>query len=287
MDRSIGAGVGGAGGWQALAWAAEEAERSGARLVLLHICPPGSPLNPATGEPAPAQVELIDPPLARAYANTQTRLGGHRVALRILGGEPAARLVDVSCGVRLLVIGAGGGGRTVRRVLRHAHCPVVVVRSQTRPDHGAPLAGHVVVGVDGTPASQVAMEFGFGYAAEHHLPLGAVHVCEASQDDYFYDDVTLSTHFAVEPAALELLATETEPWARKYPSIPVRRAVLHGSVAQALLGAGAGARLLVVGDKRRGIVGRARTGDVPLTVATEALCPVAVIPLDQREGASL
>jgi hypothetical protein len=55
-------------------------------------------------------------------------------------------------------------------------------------------------------------------------------------------------------------------------------------VVDALLRAGAGARLLVVGDKRRGVVGRARTGDVPLTLATEAICPVAVVPIDQREG---
>jgi nucleotide-binding universal stress UspA family protein len=64
----------------------------------------------------------------------------------------------------------------------------------------------------------------------------------------------------------------------------VRRAVLPGPVADTLIHAGAGARLLVVGDKRRGVISRAHTGDVPLTVATEATCPVAVVPLDQREG---
>jgi len=38
MGGSITAGIGGAGGWQAMAWAAEEAECTGARLVLLHVC---------------------------------------------------------------------------------------------------------------------------------------------------------------------------------------------------------------------------------------------------------
>ena len=60
----------------------------------------------------------------------------------------------------------------------------------------------------------------------------------------------------------------------------------HG-VPDALIRAGTGARLLVVGDKRRGVIGRARTGDVPLTVAADAPCPVAVIPLHQREGEPL
>jgi len=286
MARPIAVGVGGAGGWQALAWAAEEADRTGVRLVLLHFCVPGSPLARRTGEPTPAEVELIDPPLARALANVRARLGGQRVALRVRAGDPAECLIEASAGAGLLVIGAGEGGRTMRRVLRHAHCPVVVVRPGAQ-GRGAPLAGHVVAGVDGSTAGHAALEFAFGYAGHHHLPLAAVHVSPATLDDYFYDDVTLSTHFAAEPAALELLATEVEPWTFKYPAVPIRRAVLCGSAADGLIRSGAGARLLVVGDKRRGVIGRARTGDVPLTVATDAPCPTAVVPLDQSEGAPL
>ncbi|HET6484439.1 MAG TPA: universal stress protein [Actinoplanes sp.] len=279
MGGSIAVGFGGVGGSEALAWATEQAERSGARLTIVHVCVPGSPLTGATH----ARLELLDPPLARVYAKAQTCLGGHRVALEIRSGDPAAELVHASAGAHLLVIGAGEGGRTVRRIIRHTHSPVVVVRPTRLPAH-APFAGHVVVGVDGSPAGRAAVEFAFAYAAEHQLPLAAAHASTAEQDDYFYDDVTLSTHFAVEPAALELLAAETEPWSLKYPDVPVRRAVLHGPVDEALIQAAAGARLVVVGDKRRGVIGRARTGDVPLTVATEAACPVAVVPEDHDEG---
>lgn len=277
MDRSVAAGFGGAGGSQALAWAAEEAELTGSRLVLLHVCIPGSPLDRTTGDPTPAEVELIDPPLARALTRTRARLGGGRRAiLKIRSGEPATRLVEATTGVRLLVIGAGEGGRTVRRVLRHAHCPVVVVRPGTAAGSGR-FAGHVVTGVDSSDAGHAAMEFAFAYAAEHRLPLAAVHVGRDGQDDYVTAD----------SSALELLADETEPWASKYPGVLVQRAVLYGSVPDALIRAGRGARLLVVGDKQRGVIGRARTGDVPLTVAAEAPCPVAVVPLDQREGEPL
>jgi len=280
--RTIGVGFGGVGGSQALSWAVEEAEHTGARLVLLHVCVPGSPLDRATGDPTPAEVELIDPPLARALARTRARIGGRRAALNIRGGDPTVRLVDASAGVRLLAIGSGDGGRTVRRVLRHAHCPVVVVRPDQARQAG-PLAGHVVAGVDGSTAGRNAMEFAFTHAAEHRLPLAAVHVSEQGRDDYFYDERAPSVHFGVEPAALKLLTAETEHWAMKYPAVPIRRAVLHGSVADALIRAGGGARLLVIGDKRRGVIGRVRTGDVPLTVAADAPCPVAVVPLDQRE----
>lgn len=54
-----------------------------------------------------------------------------------------------------------------------------------------------------------------------------------------------------------------------------------------LIGAGRKARLLVLGDKRRGVMGRLRTGDVPLTVALDASCPVALVPFDQTETAQL
>jgi len=286
MDRPVAAGVGGVGGWQALAWAVEEAEQTGAPLVLLHVCTPGSPLDRMTSEPTTAEVELADPALAHAVVNTRTRLGGQRVALHVRSGDPSIHLVDASAGADLLVIGAGSGGRTVRRVLRQAHCPVVVVRP-SRPGRGAPLAGHVVVGVDGSPAARRAMEFAFTHAAEHHFPLAAVHVSAENRDDYFYDETTLSTHFATEPRALELLADEVEPWALKYPVVAIRRAVLTGPVAEGLIRAGTGARLLVIGDKRRGVVSRARTGDIPRTVTAEAPCPVASVPLGQHEGEPL
>jgi nucleotide-binding universal stress UspA family protein len=253
MIRTVAAGVGGADGWQALAWAAEEVDRSRARLVIVHAGRPDSPLNRLAGEPTTALVELSDPPLARAVGAIRTRLGGQRVALKIRTGDPATALIDTSTGVDMVVVGAGTSGRTTRRVLRHAHCPVVVVRPVSHGGH-APFAGHVVVGVDGSAAGRAALEFAFTYADEHRLPLAAAHVSAHGDDDYFYDDTTMSMHFAVEPAALELLAAEVEPWSLKYPHVSIRRVVLCGAVIDRLVRAGAGAHLLVVGDKRRGVV---------------------------------
>jgi nucleotide-binding universal stress UspA family protein len=61
--------------------------------------------------------------------------------------------------------------------------------------------------------------------------------------------------------------------------------VVHDRVADGLVRAGLGAHLLVVGNRHRGAVSRARTGDVPWSVARTADCPVAVIPIDRLEGA--
>jgi nucleotide-binding universal stress UspA family protein len=266
MRHPITAGVGGAGGWRALTWATDLAAHTGERLILLHVCVPGSPLDGLVREPTPAELEIVEPALARAYATVGARLGRDRVVFKIRTGSPADRLADTSAGTRLLVIGDGEGGRTVRRVVRHAHCPVVVVRPPGRTS-ASPYAGHVVAGVDDSPASQAALEMAYAFAAEHHLPVTALHVSDRAPGD-----------------GAQLLADAMAPWARAYPSVPTRCSVLAGPVGEELVQAAGGARLLVVGDKRRGVIGRARTGDVPLTVATEAPCPVAVVPLAQRDA---
>ena len=266
MRAPIAAGVGGAGGWRALTWAADLAARTGEHLILLHVCVPGSPLDDLVGDPTPGELEVVEPALARAYATVGARLGDGRAVLKIRAGSPADRLAATSAGTRLLVIGDGAGGRTVRRVVRHAHCPVVVVRAPGRTPAGR-YAGHVVAGVDDSPASQAALEMAYAYAAGQRLPVAALHVSDRATGD-----------------AARLLAGALAPWTRLYPSVPTQCSVLAGPVGEELTRAAGGARLLVVGDKRRGVIGRARTGDLPLTVATEAPCPVAVVPLAQRDG---
>ncbi|GAA2607919.1 universal stress protein [Paractinoplanes durhamensis] len=264
MRHPIAAGVGGAGGWQALAWAAELAAHTGERLVLLQVCAPGSPLDRFAGDPAPAEVEVVEPALARAYATVGARLGRERTTLKICTGPPSDRLVDASEGVRLLVIGDGGGGRTIRQVVQRAHCPVVVVHPGNGTA-GSLYAGYVVAGVDASTASRGALEMAFGYAEQNHLPLAAIHVSERPPGD-----------------DAQLLTDAVRPWKRIHPGVRTRCSVITGSVDDALIRSAAGARLLVVGDKRRGAGDRARIGDVPLTLATAAPCPVAVVPLAQH-----
>ena len=98
MRQPIAAGVGGAGGWRALTWAADLAARTGEHLILLHVCVPGSPLDGLVGDPTPGELEVVEPALARAYATVGARLGGDRAVLKIRTGSPADRLADTSAG---------------------------------------------------------------------------------------------------------------------------------------------------------------------------------------------
>ncbi|GAB3528529.1 universal stress protein [Phytohabitans suffuscus] len=285
MRPTILVGLGGSGGWQALAWAMDEAGGSGANLVLLHVCPPDSPLAARTPSPSLAIVELFDPSLARAVGTARARLGGDRVRLRLLPGRPGPLLAAAAAGADLVVVGPparrhpGGYGSTAHHVLAHSPGPVVVVRP-IAAGRDAALLGHVVVGVDGRGDPDPALEFGFERAAGRGGVLAAVHVTARQHDDYWFDRTTLSTHFRAEPAALELLARAVEPWTLRYPRVPVKYAVYAGRPLPGLLRAGQGARLLVVGDHGHGQLGpagRALLGSVAHGVLDEASGPVAVV----------
>ncbi len=181
----------------------------------------------------------------------------------------------------LLVIGADGdssrAGRITRQVVHHASCPVVVVRP-AGSGGAAPFAGHVVVGVQRQRADDRAVGLAFGFADRYRCPLVAVHVAGHHDDDYWYDDETLSTHFVAEPADLNLLAVAVEPWHHRYRHVPVKRAVLGGPVVQGLLRAALGARLLVLGRDTQSLLRHALLGGIDLGVLNGARCTVAVVP---------
>ncbi|MEJ3747021.1 universal stress protein [Actinomycetes bacterium KLBMP 9797] len=286
---SIAVGVAGsATSWQALAWAADEAAASGARLIICHGCPPESALSRHPAMVPMALLELADPPLARAVTATRTRLGGQRVTLRIRPDYDAVSLLsETARDADLLVLGApehtGWWERrsTTHRLLGHTPVPTVVVRPVASGRHGS-FAGHVVVGVDGSAPAAAGLEFAFGYAAAHRLPLAAVHATADAVDDLWFDDTMLEAHFPTEPAGLALLAEQVEPWTHKYPDVAVKRAVYTGRPLPALLRAADGARLLVVGASGHNLAARALLGSVSHGVVDQAAVPVAIVPSPAR-----
>lgn len=285
MTRTVLVGVGVDCGRQALSWAAEEVAAGGGRLVLCHVCLPTSALADPPVVASLRRIELGDPVLARALAAVRARLGADRVELSVLIGTPGPKLVHAAANADLLVIGTDGvhdprgAGATTRHVAHHATCPVVVVRA-AGSDGPAPFSGHVVVGVERHQATDRAVELAFGFADRYGCPLAAVHVAAHHDDDYWYDDETLSTHFVAEPAGLDLLAAAVEPWHHRYPHVPVKRAVLGGPIVDGLLRAGSGARLLVLGQGAHGPIRHALFGDVNVGVLDAARCAVVVTPAE-------
>jgi nucleotide-binding universal stress UspA family protein len=110
--------------------------------------------------------------------------------------------------------------------------------------------------------------------------VAAVHVDDRRPGDFWVDDRYLETHFAAEPAALELLARDVEPVAADFRHVPVKRAVYGGDVVTGLRRAATGAALLVLGRHGHRRPAPLRLGSVSRAFAEHADCVVAVVPGD-------
>src|SRR5690348_7827860 len=155
---------------QALAWAANEAARRGADLLVLHVFD-----WHVIGAPSPIGASFVtnarkdaDDLVATAVARVRDLVPGLAVRGEAVLGRPAPTLTSASANGATVVVGNRGRGGFAslllgsisQQVALHAHGPVVVVRG--RPD---PQPGPVVVGVDGSPDSQQALRIAFEQAA--------------------------------------------------------------------------------------------------------------------------
>jgi nucleotide-binding universal stress UspA family protein len=151
------------------------------------------------------------------------------------------------------------------QVAAHAHCPVVVVRGHWR-SAGGYAPGPVVVGTDGSPASDAVLGFGFEEAALRGAPLLAV-CALADAPGCLGGDLNLQQD-------AEQAITRHE---KEHPEVAVQRQVAQGGARAALLAAAHDAQLLVVGSRGRGGIKGMLLGSVSQAVLHHAPCPVAVV----------
>jgi nucleotide-binding universal stress UspA family protein len=270
------------GGLAGLAWAAEEAMASGGHLTVCHVRAHG---DERTAAPDLETLSLTRPDLVRYIRSCRQRVGGANVTVELPLSGVVPALLELSERSDLLVVGGRHGADPPHRgvparLAAQARCAVVVVRP-VRCHDGAPFSGHVVIGVDGSRASTGAIRLGFEHARRHHLPVAAVHVDDHRPEDFWFDDRFLETHFATEPAALELLARGLEPTAADFRTVPVKRAVYGGDVVTGMRRAATGAALLVLGRHGHRRPAPLRLGSVSRAFAEHADCVVAVVPGDE------
>jgi nucleotide-binding universal stress UspA family protein len=130
----------------ALEEAVEQARRTGAELVLVHVHVP-APTNPTDVVASPAEItRMVADEMERTLAGWREdaeRLLGRAVSATVLLGDPAGEVVRWAReqGPDLLVLGTHGRtgirrfilGSVAERVLREAPCPVLVARAR-KPD---------------------------------------------------------------------------------------------------------------------------------------------------------
>ncbi|MFD1276033.1 universal stress protein [Streptomyces kaempferi] len=236
----------------ALAWAVGEAvhRRMALRLVVAVPPLPGGQHIDAPWRRTMLRVEG-DTALAEAVATVRALHAEVPIATELLDGMPSAVLCEKAAQARMVVVGSRrlsrpeelfSGGSVAVPVSAQADCPVVVVRE---PEHAGERYPHLVVGVDGSESSRVAVEFAVEEAALRGAALHAVWVWRRSAVSFGDEAVGLEKRRRV-------LSETVSGSAGKYPDVEITREVVRGHPVEELALASVGARLVVVGRRGRG-----------------------------------
>lgn len=266
-------------------WAAAEASQRGRGLTIVHAYHwPLPHYGPAVVDPAvlhDALLSTANSNLAAAVAAVAEATPELPVAAEVVRGPVVTALLGRTRRAELLVLGSRGlGGFTgllvgsvAVELVAHGHCPVVVVRGDT-PATSAP----VVVGVDGSPTSEMAIAIAFDEAASRRCELVAVHAWADTVVPFGpgggYANALDWTSMTEQ--AEKLLAESLAGWHEKYPGVTVRRVVLRDQPAGALLDAARAAQLLVVGSRGRGGFTGLTLGSVSQALIHHSPCPVMI-----------
>jgi nucleotide-binding universal stress UspA family protein len=268
----------------ALRWAVTESRRTRRPLHVVHALGTELMLSDKQQLGTKEAPASSDPVVTAALDVLRTMAPELQATPHSITGFAPDTLIAASKVAGTVVVGAHGRsaiptvllGSVSQQVAIHSSCPVVVVReSRTQGGVGS---GHVVVGVDGSEASEPALGYAFAYAASTGRSLTAVHTWwwepmeGLSLDEPWARDWT---QIARQEEAL--VAESLAGWSEKYPDVPVRRYVVRGDPVAELLGQSHGASLLVVGSRGRGGFIGLVLGSVSRRILKRATCSVAIV----------
>ncbi len=267
----------------AATWAAREAAMRKIPLTVVHAVATPTATWPPVPYPESLAVRLEDEgkkAIMHAIKLAEEVLPADRTVTinrELVYSSPALTLIKMSDEAEMIVVGTAGRGLLARGVLgsvsatvvRHAHCPVAVVHADDLPDRqNAP----VVVGVDGSPASEVAIEVAFDEASRRGVGLTAVH----AWSDIAISELPEADWSSLEAEAHRSLAENLAGWQERYPDVAVQRLVVRDQPARQLVEKSETAQLLVVGSHGRGGLTGVLLGSVSNAVLHSVRIPVIV-----------
>jgi nucleotide-binding universal stress UspA family protein len=273
----------------ALAWALDEASRSGAAVQLAYAFEwmtslswigPGPGPGTWPDEKTRREVEAVVTAAVTEAADTHP---GLTVRGEVLDSPASIGLQQQSGKAALVVLGSRGhggftgllAGSTAVSVSAHAHCPVVVVRQRigADADHDPDLC-RIVVGADGSPDAQLALAWAVERAASRAAPLHAIRIWTEPRAPLRPADLDPAEVSRTELAALD---EQLAGWREKYPDLPITGEVVVGNPAGVLVEASRRAQLVVIGTRGRGGFRGLVLGSVSQQLLHHAQSPVAVV----------
>jgi nucleotide-binding universal stress UspA family protein len=143
----------------------------------------------------------------------------------------------------------------------------------------------IVVGIDGSDASDAALAFAFEEAKLRKLPLRIVCAWEIPAMEYAGAAFVPTPDLAesAERVADKALARAVEKLGSD-PGIHVETAAVHGHPAKVLVEEASGATLLVVGSRGHGGFAGMVLGSVSQAIAHHCPAPVAIVPAVPASG---
>jgi nucleotide-binding universal stress UspA family protein len=257
--------------WAALRWAADEAQRTGRHLLVVH-CGDTHTLPVSADDRPYGHTLLCD--AAASLVESHPRLD---VRSHLARGEAAHELCKLSQHAELLVIGRGRHlmpthtlGSVGRHVLLHAACPLVVVSHAQKP-----VSNRLVVGVNDSAGGKAALRFAFTEAAKR----GAEVVAVRSWSPFEWQ-LTASAIPVVrerEHAEDEFLQRAIRPFHEQFPDVPVRSVLSSEPVEIALRRETDDAVALVLGCRRADDAFLRRMGPVAARAIKHFDLPIALV----------
>ena len=189
----------------------------------------------------------------------------------VVSPAPVSALRRSARHAQLLAVGTRGLGAFERALLgsvssalaRRPVCPLAIVPASFDP---APDRRPVLVGLDGSPGSDRALDFAIEEASLRGVGLVALRAWTTPAPGVHDSRMTEHTH--------RLLADCLVGYGEKYPDVPITRIVTDDDPARRLLRESAGAQLLVLGSHRRGA--HDGFGSVSRTVAYATEIPLVL-----------